>query len=163
MRDKEHHYTVTVEWAGNQGTGTSAYDHYSRDHIISAEHKHDILGSSDPAFLGNASRWNPEDLLIAAASACHKLWYLHLCASVGVIVESYVDHAEGVMDERVGHGQFTSITLKPQIVIAAGSNPKIAIDLHHKAHQLCYVANTLNCPVTCIAKIVVNESEVSYR
>lgn len=158
MKDKEHHYALTVEWTGNEGQGTVAYNSYTRDHVIHAAFKSDIQGSADPAFLGDKTRWNPEELLIAAASACHKLWYLHLCASAGVIVESYIDHAEGVMDEHVGDGQFTRIVLKPQIVISVNSNPKAAIDLHNKAHQLCYIANSLNFPVECIAKVTVRES-----
>lgn len=157
MGEKEHHYAITVDWVGNQGKGTTAYDSYTRDHTIKAAFKEAIQGSSDPAFLGDKTKWNPEELLVAAASACHKLWYLHLCASAGVIVESYIDHAEGVMDESIGHGQFTHIVLKPQIVISAESNPKLAIDLHNKAHQLCYIANSLNFPVECVAKVTVNE------
>ena len=76
----EHRYLVRVEWTGNTGSGTSDYKSYSRNHLIQAEGKPDIPGSSDPAFRGDRTRWNPEDLLVGSLSACHKLWYLHLCA-----------------------------------------------------------------------------------
>ncbi|WP_369790645.1 OsmC family protein [Rouxiella sp. WC2420] len=148
MKAREHHYQVSIEWIGNKGTGTSSYKAYARDYVISADSKSDIQGSSDPAFLGDATRWNPEDLLVASASACHKLWYLHLCAEAGIIVEAYVDHAEGTMVEGE-KGRFTRIVLKPEVTVKPETNIELATDLHHKAHELCYVANSLNFPVHC--------------
>ena len=91
MAPKEHHYQVTVKWTGNKGNGTQTYKSYDRSYEMSSTNKPTILGSSDPAFLGDNSRWNPEDLLLASASACHKLWYLHLCAVDGISVLSYID------------------------------------------------------------------------
>jgi organic hydroperoxide reductase OsmC/OhrA len=149
MAAHEHHYAVKVVWTGNRGTGTSAYTAYGRDHTISAGSKPDIPGSSDPAFRGDASRWNPEDLVVAAASACHKLWYLHLCAEAGVAVMSYEDDATGTMTDGAGGGRFTGITLRPRVLIRAADDRERAIALHHTAHEKCYVANSLNCPVTC--------------
>ncbi len=93
----EHKYAVSVQWTGNRGSGTSGYREYGRDHIIAAGNKPDIPGSSDAAFLGDANRWSPEDLLVASASACHKLWYLHLCSDAGIVVLSYRDNAQGTM------------------------------------------------------------------
>jgi organic hydroperoxide reductase OsmC/OhrA len=83
-----HTYGVKIEWTGNRGSGTSGYREYGREHTIAAGSKPDIPGSSDAAFRGNAERWNPEDLLVASASACHKLWYLHLCADAGIACAS---------------------------------------------------------------------------
>ena len=83
---KQHTYNVTVEWTGNEGQGTSEYRAYSRNHLISADGKPSVDGSSDPSFRGDAARWNPEELLVASVSACHKLWYLHLCSDNGVVV-----------------------------------------------------------------------------
>lgn len=97
MSGHEHHYAVTVRWTGNTGSGTSGYRQYARDHLIQAQGKPDIPGSADPAFRGDPRRWNPEELLLASASACHKLWYLHLCAEAGIVVLDYEDHAEGTM------------------------------------------------------------------
>jgi hypothetical protein len=86
VADKRHTYSIRLDWTGNQGTGTSAYRAYSRAHEISAQGKTTIAGSSDPMFRGDAARWNPAELLIAALSACHRLWYLHLCADAGIVV-----------------------------------------------------------------------------
>ncbi|MBP6562968.1 MAG: OsmC family protein [Neisseriaceae bacterium] len=150
MTVKKHRYQATVTWTGNQGTGTSHYHAYSRDHLIQAPLKAAIKGSSDAAFLGDASRWNPEELLLASASACHKLWYLHLCAEAGVCVLSYVDQVTGTMVEvPSGPGAFTEITLHPEIVISDEATIDLALSLHHKAHELCYIANSFNFPVHC--------------
>lgn len=145
---KEHHYAVTVEWTGNTGTGTSSYRDYARAHDIRAEGKTTIPGSSDAAFRGDATRWNPEDLLVASLCACHKLWYLHLCAVAGIVVTDYVDQAEGVMAEgEDGAGRFSRVTLRPDVTIAAGSDPERALALHADAHKHCFIANSVNFPV----------------
>lgn len=149
MTDKQHRYDVNVTWTGNQGTGTSSYRGYSRDHLIQSAGKAPIDGSSDPAFRGDPTRWNPEDLLVASLSACHKLWYLGLCAEAGVVVLSYEDDAQGEMvEEHSGAGQFTSVVLRPRVVIAAGSDLENARELHHLAHQKCFIARSVNFPVT---------------
>lgn len=148
MKHREHHYQVSIEWTGNKGTGTSSYKAYSRNYLISSDSKDSIQGSSDLAFLGEKSRWNPEDLLVASTSACHKLWYLHLCAEAGIIVQAYVDQAEGTMLED-GKGRFTRIVLKPLVTLVSEKDIAQATELHHKAHEACYIANSLNFPVHC--------------
>jgi organic hydroperoxide reductase OsmC/OhrA len=145
----EHKYKLTVAWTGNRGSGTSGYRDYGRDHVISAEGKPDIAGSSDPAFRGDAARWNPEDLLVASASACHKLWYLHLCSDAGIAVSAYVDFAEGTMLDSPEQGRFTRIVLRPHVTISPGADLALAERLHHTAHEKCYVANSVNFPILC--------------
>jgi organic hydroperoxide reductase OsmC/OhrA len=153
---REHRYRISVSWSGNLGTGTSAYRAYSRDHEIGAEGKPIIPGSSDPAFRGDASRWNPEELLVASLSACHKLWYLHLAAEEGIIVTAYIDRAEGVMEERPdGSGRFARVVLRPAVTVTAGSDPERAKALHHAAHEKCFIANSVSFPVACEPEIVV--------
>jgi organic hydroperoxide reductase OsmC/OhrA len=151
----EHVYDVTIDWTGNRGTGTSSYRAYGRDHTISAGSKPPILGSSDPAFIGDASRWNPEDLMVASASACHKLWYLHLCAQAGITVLEYRDYARGLMTEGTAlvKGQFTKITLRPEVTVKAGDDVERALDLHHEAHKECFIANSVNFPILCEAVV----------
>ena len=145
---KKHAYGVRVTWTGNQGTGTANHRGYSRAHEIVAPGKPTIAGSSDPSFRGDAARWNPEELLLASASACHKLWYLSLCAQAGIVVVSYEDDAEGFMiEEANGAGQFTSIVLKPKVTLAPGANIEVAEGLHHKAHEMCFIARSLNFPI----------------
>lgn len=149
MAHGEHTYRVSVQWTGNQGSGTSGYRQYGRDHVIRAAGKPDVPGSSDPAFRGDAARWNPEDLLVASASACHKLWYLHLCADAGIVVLAYVDHAEGTMVEGPQGGAFSRIALRPQVTLRAGDDRDLAERLHHQAHEKCYIANSVNFPIVC--------------
>ena len=151
MPRRDHKYEVTIRWTGNQGQGTASYTAYARDYEITAagSAKGVILGSSDPAFRGNPARWNPEELFIAAVSACHKLWYLHLCATAGVIVAEYLDRASGVVAVTAdGSGHFTSVTLRPEIVLTRHLDVEKARALHHEAHQKCFIANSIKTPVT---------------
>ena len=150
MAGREHRYKVTIVWTGNEGEGTATYRGYSRAHQILAEGKPTIEGSSDPSFRGDATRWNPEDLLVASLSACHKLWYLGLCAQAGIVVTAYEDEAEGIMvEEPGGAGQFASVTLRPRVRIAAEDGLRAARNLHERAHEMCFIARSVNFPVTC--------------
>jgi organic hydroperoxide reductase OsmC/OhrA len=143
-----HTYEVTVTWTGNRGTGTSGYRDFDRAHDIAAEGRPVIAASSDPAFRGDPSRWNPEQLLVAALSDCHMLWYLHLCATGGVVVESYVDSAVGTMaEEKSGAGQFTEVVLRPRVKVAGPEMIDKARALHAKAHEMCFIARSVNFPV----------------
>lgn len=154
MTDKLHAYAVNVRWTGNLGSGTSGYRDYSRDHVIAVVGKSDIAGSSDPSFRGDAARWNPEDLLVASLSACHKLWYLSLCANARIVVEAYEDHAAGTMVESAEGGRFTGVTLRPRIRLAAEADEQRARELHHEAHRQCFIANSVNFPVMCEPEFV---------
>lgn len=150
MTQREHHYRVRMTWTGNCGTGTATYRGYGRDHVLSAPGKPDIAGSSDPAFRGDGARWNPEELLVAAVSACHQLWYLHLCAEKGIAVLSYEDEAEAVMiEDPTGSGRFVSATLRPRISLRDGDDVDLARELHHEAHEKCFIANSVNFPIGC--------------
>jgi organic hydroperoxide reductase OsmC/OhrA len=141
---KEHHYKTTITWTGNNGEGTKDYRAYERSHTIHIDGKPDILGSSDPAFRGDRSRYSPEDLLLSSLAACHMLWYLHLCSVAGVIVTDYQDHAEGTMAETSdGGGYFTGVTLKPIITLQEATMQAKADELHHQANKLCFVANSV--------------------
>jgi len=150
MAGRQHVYSPTVTWTGNTGAGTSGYKAYSRDHVISVAGRPDLAGSADPAFRGDAGRHNPEDLLVASLSACHMLWYLHLASEAGVVVTSYRDRAEGVMVEDAERGGwFTGVVLRPEVEIAAGGDVARAVALHGEAHAKCFIANSMNFPVSC--------------
>jgi organic hydroperoxide reductase OsmC/OhrA len=147
---RKHSYSINTRWTGNTGTGTSGYRDYQRDHEISASGKAGIPGSSDPAFRGDKTRYNPEELLIASLSACHMLWYLHLCADAGIVVVEYQDNAQGQMVETEdGGGYFAEVTLMPTVKVATGADPDLARRIHEKAHHLCFIANSVNFPVLC--------------
>ena len=149
-----HTYTATVRWTGNRGEGTAHYRAYDRAHEICAGGKPTIPGSADPAFRGDADCWNPEDSLVGAISACHMLWFLHLASEAGWVVESYEDAAEGVMEMNPdGSGQFKAATLRPSVTISAG-DPELNERLHHRAHEMCFIARSLNFPVHCVPSVV---------
>lgn len=146
---KKHNYAIQLEWTGNKGSGTFDYRSYSRNHKIIIEGKpSEILGSSDPNFRGDATRYNPEELFLSSISACHMLWYLHLCSDNGIIVHQYIDNAEGVMEEQAnGSGHFKKVTLKPQVIVTKTEMIDQARSLHHKASEMCFIANSLNFKV----------------
>jgi organic hydroperoxide reductase OsmC/OhrA len=155
MAEREHRYAVTVTWTGNRGSGTSGYRAYGREHDIAATGKMPIAGSSDPAFRGDPARWSPEELLVASLAACHKLWYLHLCADAGIVVTGYVDRAEGVMvEEADGSGQFRRVVLRPRVTVAAGTDLARARALHDAAHGKCFIARSVDFPVEHAPEIV---------
>jgi organic hydroperoxide reductase OsmC/OhrA len=151
-----HQYTVGVEWHGNRGTGTSGYRDYSRELIVSAAGKHQLEGSADKPFRGDPARWNPEELLLAALAQCHLLSYLHVAVTVGVVVTAYQDDAHGTMvEDEKGAGAFTEVVLRPRVTVADASMVEAARAAHHRAHELCFIANSVNFPVLFEPDIVV--------
>ncbi|WP_299223426.1 OsmC family protein [uncultured Psychroserpens sp.] len=154
---KYHNYKVSIEWTGNKGNGTSSYKSYSRAHIISVENKYEsIKGSSDPSFLGDKTLYNPEELFLSSISTCHMLWYLHLCATQKIIVTEYLDNANGVMREtNSGSGKFESVMLNPKITINDERFVQKAINLHHDANKMCFIANSCNFKIEHNPQVVV--------
>ncbi|TYB38821.1 OsmC family protein [Actinomadura chibensis] len=145
---KKHQYEVSVTWTGNTGSGTSSYRAYERAHEIRADGKPPIAGSSDPSFRGDAARWNPEELLVASLSQCHMLWFLHLCAVEKVVVTAYEDSPRGTMVETPdGGGRFEEVVLRPRATLADAGQAGRAAELHDRAHELCFIANSMNFPV----------------
>ena len=145
---KTHNYSLSLIWTGNTGKGTSNYRSYERSHTISIPGKPILLASSDPAFRGDASCYNPEELLLASLSSCHMLWYLHLCAENGIIVTGYSDHPTGSMEEAVnGSGKFTEVILRPVVLITDFLQKEKAIQLHVEANRMCFIANSVNFQV----------------
>lgn len=149
-----HTYRATTTWAGNLGEGTRTYRAYSRNHDIEVAGKAPLLCSSDPAFRGDPSRHNPEDLLVASLSGCHMLWFLHLCAEAGVVVTAYRDEATGTMAETAdAGGHFTEVVLRPQVTVEGTADAGRLDALHHRAHALCFIASSVNFPVRCEATV----------
>jgi organic hydroperoxide reductase OsmC/OhrA len=145
---KTHAYRTTLHWSAAGGEGTVNYRSYKRDFTLQAPAKPPIEGSSDPAFRGDAGRYNPEELLVASLSSCHMLWYLHLCAVNGVVVTEYRDEASGEMQENDdGAGQFAKVVLRPKVTLREGSDEAKAARLHHDAHAMCFIARSVNFPV----------------
>lgn len=148
--EKEHRYNLTAIWRGNKGTGTSGLRDYDRSHTVSILNKPQLHLTTDNPAVGDKTKLNPEDLLVTAVSSCHMLSYLYVCALEGVIVTDYVDNATGLMLEHAsGGGQFKEVVLNPVIKVAKTTMIKKAIELHHKAHEICYIANSVNFEVKC--------------
>lgn len=143
----QHRYRATLIWTGAAQGPTTSYDSYSREYRMEIHGKPPLIGSSDPAFRGDPALWNPEDMLVAALSSCHALSYLALCARVRIPVIAYRDEATGMMDKKDGKIRFTEVVLHPHVMIAAGADLAKAVGLHHKAHELCFIANSVNFPV----------------
>ena len=148
---RRHLYSVALRWTGNLGDGTATYRGYRRDHEISAAGdggKPVIPCSSDPAFRGDPARYNPEELLVASLAGCHMLWFLHLCAESGVVVEQYDDAPEGTMVETAdGGGHFVDVVLRPLARFRDEPAESLLRELHERSHALCFVANSMNFPV----------------
>ena len=147
---RNHRFHITTNWTGNSGSGTAGYAAYSRNHEYRAPGKATVVaGSSSPEFRGDAARYNPEELLVAAVSSCHMLWVLHLCADAGIVVTEYSDHAEGEMTEHPdGSGEFTRILLRPRMTVTDAARIPDALALHDRARELCFIARSVNFSVT---------------
>lgn len=151
---KTHTYQGQLNWTGNRGEGTKNYKSYDRSYSVQVEGKPMIEGSSDPAFMGDPTKYNPEELFLFSLSSCHMLWYLHLCATEGIVVTDYEDRATGTMiEEADGSGRFTEVILKPKVTITDRSKKEMALQLHHKANQMCFIANSCKCAVKHEASI----------
>lgn len=140
-------YVTRVTWTGNLGTGTAKYDGYSRSHDIAVDGKPPVRGSADRAYRGDPGRHNPEDLLIAAVSACHMLTYLALCARNGVAVHAYDDRAQGTLTTGRGRHMFEQIMLSPIVTLSDPAHEALARRLHDTAHEQCIIANSCSIPI----------------
>jgi organic hydroperoxide reductase OsmC/OhrA len=145
----EHSYQTRLTWEGNLGQGTSTYQGYGRQWRVHVDGKPDLVGTADHAFRGEQDKFNPEELLVISLSSCHMLSYLALCARNKISVLSYSDEASGAMKTTPdGGGRFESVTLRPKVEIADKSGEALAFKLHEKAHELCFIASSVNFPVT---------------
>lgn len=150
-----HTYHAEIRWDGSSNETTSSYTSYTRNHTIRIIDKPDLLGSADPHFRGDPSRYNPEELFLSSIASCHMLWYLHLCADNNIKVTSYEDQPIGEMKtEDDGSGSFSSVELRPHTIITKDADLDLAYALHDKAHSLCFIANSCNFLIHCTPDIV---------
>lgn len=143
----DHHYALDLTWQGNRGSGTSGYRDYGRDVLLTAAGKPDLAGSADPTFRGDATRWNPEELLLAALAQCHLLSYLHSAVTHGIVVTAYDDSPVGTMAQSGQGGHFTEVVLRPRVTIADPAHAALAREIHHEASENCFIAASVNFPV----------------
>lgn len=157
--DNKHEYEARLAWEGNLGTGTSSYPGYGRSYRIEIGDKPSLAGSADAAFRGDPDRYNPEDLLVSAITACHMLAYLALCARQGICVTAYEDRAVGTMVLYAnGGGRFTEVKLNPVVTVAADADAALAERLHGRAHDVCFIANSCAMPISCRPEIRVEKN-----
>lgn len=158
MRNGEHHYQAQLIWDGSGSEGTSRYAAYGRDYRIAVDGKPVVNGSADAAFRGDPAKLNPEDLFLAAIASCHMLSYLALCAREGLRVIAYEDAARAMMKEDgKGGGRFEEVVLHPRVTIVDGERESRALELHHRAHELCFVASSCSVPIRHEATVLVSE------
>ena len=142
-----HTYRLKTIWTGAVQGPTSSYESYSREYVVEIDGKPPLRGSADPTFRGDPALHNPEDLLVAALSACHMLSYLALCTRAGITVVAYEDEATGTMAVKDGRVRFTEVVLHPKVLMEAGGDLDKARTLHASAHEQCFIANSVNFPV----------------
>ena len=142
-----HAYACELRWTGAARGPTTSYAAYARDYEVLMAGKPALEGSADAVFRGDPSRHSPEDLLLAALSACHCLSFLALAARRGLVVLAYEDSARGTMQPAGGVTRFTEVVLAPRVTVAEGSRPELVAELHALAHAGCYIASSVNFPV----------------
>jgi organic hydroperoxide reductase OsmC/OhrA len=147
-----HRYEATITWRRGEQAFTD--NRYSRAHEWMFDGGTRVPASSSPSIvplpMSDAAAVDPEEALIASASSCHMLFVLHFAGKRGFVVDSYVDHADGVM-EKNGDGKvaITRITLRPQIAFAGERKPTAQEleALHHDSHENCFIANSLKSDI----------------
>ncbi len=147
-------YTATVEW--QRGGEDFIGNRYSRKHSLRFDGGAELPGSSSPSVvplpMSDASAVDPEEMFVASLSSCHMLWFLSIASARKFCVDSYVDNASGIMARNAdGKTAMTVVTLKPHVVFSGSLLPSIEQihALHHKAHQECFIANSVKTEVRC--------------
>lgn len=144
-----HSYPLTLTWTGNTLDGT-----YNRNATVTTAGKPPLAVSSAPEYAGDASRWNPEDLLGTALSTCHMLTFLALCSKAKVQILGYEDHAEAILDTVDKVARVTQVYLRPVISVGRGTSSEKVVELFEKAHKYCFVANSVTCEAILEPRVV---------
>jgi organic hydroperoxide reductase OsmC/OhrA len=147
-----HTYRAETLWS--RGDQPFLDNRYSRAHLLRFDGGIEVPGSSSPHVvplpMSIEAAVDPEEAFVSALSSCHMLWFLSIARGRGLIVDRYHDEAEGVMrrDER-GRMAITHVTLRPQVVFAGEAQPDAPTlaDLHHEAHEACFIANSVRSDV----------------
>jgi len=145
-------FLIQLQW--QPGDNNFTYNDYSREYSIDSEGKPQLIASAAPAYKGSTAHYNPEELLVASLSGCHMLSYLALAANSKIQVLSYSDQADGALEKQGMAFKFKEVTLRPRITISADSDQQKALGLHDKAHNICFIANSVNFPIHVQPEIV---------
>jgi organic hydroperoxide reductase OsmC/OhrA len=143
----KHFFKANLNWTSKtRKEETSKF--YSKSHQIKIEGKPILDVSAAKAFKGDPKLYNPEDLFLSSLVSCHMMSYLYVCSQNGIEVLEYTDNAEATLVVSAdGSGRFTEVHLHPKVKIANPNKIQEALDLHIKANQLCFIANSCNFPV----------------
>ena len=149
----DHLFKVALNWMKKDNISSSSTRIYTKSHHISIEGKPDLEVSAAKAFKGDPNLYNPEDLLLSSLTSCHMMSYLYCCAQHKIEVISYQDHSEATLQVNPdGSGKIVKVDLFPEIIISDSSQIELALSLHKKANELCFIANSCNFPVYHHAK-----------
>lgn len=144
----KHLFKATINWSSSQNQEQSRGKLYNKSHQIKIEGKPVLDVSAAKAFKGDPDLYNPEDLLLSSLISCHMMSYLYVCSQNGIEVLEYADHAEATLEVTTdGSGRFIEVRLHPKVVISKHDQIELALELHKKANQLCFIANSCNFPV----------------
>lgn len=144
----KHLFKAEANWTSNQNQEDSTKRIYSKSHQIKIEGKPVLNVSAAKAFKGDPELYNPEDLLLSSLVSCHMMSYLYVCSQNSIEVLEYSDNAEAILEVSAdGSGRFVEVRLNPKVKIANADKIEFAIELHKKANQLCFIANSCNFPV----------------
>lgn len=144
----KHLFKAEAKWTSSPNPEQSASKFYSKSHKIVIEGKPILNVSAAKAFKGDPELYNPEDLFLSSLVSCHMMSYLYVCSQNGIEVLEYSDNAEATLEVFPdGSGRFVTVTLNPKVTITNPNKIQMALDLHQKANQLCFIANSCNFPV----------------
>ncbi|WP_426483349.1 OsmC family protein [Flavobacterium sp. 2] len=142
----KHLFKAQLNWTSKKEESASKF--YSKTHQIKIEGKPVLDVSAAKAFKGDPDLYNPEDLLLSSLVSCHMMSYLYVCSQNGIEVLEYSDNAEATLEVNPdGSGRFTEVILNPKVKISNPDQIELALELHFKANQLCFIANSCNFPV----------------
>ena len=144
----KHLFKAEANWTSNKIREDSTKRIYSKSHQIIIEGKPILNVSAAKAFKGDPELYNPEDLLLSSLVSCHMMSYLYVCSQNGIEVLEYSDNAEATLEvSGDGSGRFVEVVLNPKVKISNPDKVELALELHQKANQLCFIANSCNFPV----------------
>jgi organic hydroperoxide reductase OsmC/OhrA len=144
----KHLFKTQLSWTSKQNRIESSKRNYVKNHQIKIEGKPVLDISAAKAFKGDPTLYNPEDLLLSSLVSCHMMSYLYVCSQNGIEVINYSDNAEATLEVNPdGSGRFTEVRLNPKVTIVNSDKVDLALELHKKANQLCFIANSCNFPV----------------
>jgi organic hydroperoxide reductase OsmC/OhrA len=136
-------YRCSLEWSGSN----KEYNTFDRNHRVAFEGKAGLTMTAAPEYKGDPTKLDPEDLLVAALASCQMLTFLAIASMSKVEVLAYRDAAVGKVEKADGKMKMTTVVLKPKIVLAPGSNLDRAAGLVTKAHEQCFIANSVTTQV----------------